>query len=54
MDSEVYTVHVSPDVAGIALRVASTSDAQLATHVPSMAVYEGEDSLIAFSDKVSY
>jgi hypothetical protein len=52
IDMANYSVSFSPDVAGIALRVVSTSDAELASHIPSMTVYEGEDSLVAFSDKV--
>lgn len=53
-DEEAYSVRVSPAMAGIALRVASTNDAELAKYVRSMAIYKGEDSFRAFSDKVSY
>lgn len=53
MDENPHTVHVSSDVGGIALRVASTTEAQLATHIPSMSVYDAEDALLVRSDKVA-
>ena len=53
MDENPYSIHVSSDVGGVALRVASTTDAQLATHIPSMSVYDAEDALLVRSDKVA-
>lgn len=54
MTSSSYTVQFSDEVAGMALRVASTSPAELAAAVPSMSLYKSEDAYAVITEDVRH